>query len=299
MSAEPLSRARLRSIFHPTDFSAGSEIAFVHALRIALVTGAQLNVLHVAPGRGRHRDFPGVRATLERWGLLPPGSPPSAVEEVGIGVRKTVVDSRDPVEASLEFLERHPADFIVLAVHQYEGRMRWLQERVGEPIARGSGEMTLFVPHGVPGFVSRDSGEISLQKVMVPAAWQPKAEPAAEAGALLIESLGLTSGTISTLHAGSAADAPPVEVPLPQGWAVHSIVTEGEPADVIVQTADDLGTDLVVMTSEGPRGFVDALRGSTLQRVLRSVRCPVLSLSSEQWMSRVRQFWAQATPPQS
>ncbi|HEU4627909.1 MAG TPA: universal stress protein [Steroidobacteraceae bacterium] len=297
-AANPLSRARLRSIFHPTDLSAGSEVAFVHALRIALITGAQLNILHVAPRREvTHGDFPGVRATLERWGLLPPGSPTSAVERLGIGVRKSVVDSRSPVEASLEFLERHPADFIVLAVHQYEGRMAWLEERVGEPIARGAGEMTLFIPHGVPGFVSPATGAISLRNVIVPVAWEPSAQPAAEAAMLLIENLGVSSGTLNTLHAGSGNGAPSVKVPSQPGWDVHDLVTDGEPSEVIVKTAEDTAADLVVMTSEGPRGFLDALRGSTLQRVLRRVRCPVMSLSSDQWMSRVRQFWAQPTPP--
>jgi nucleotide-binding universal stress UspA family protein len=33
-----------------------------------------------------------------------------------------------------------------------------------------------------------------------------------------------------------------------------------------------------VMTTEGPHGFLDALRGNTAARVLRDVRCPVLTL---------------------
>ena len=63
----------IQTIFHPSDFSEGSEVAFAHALKIALVAGAELNVLHVSEGREvAWTDFPRVRAMLERWRVLPP-----------------------------------------------------------------------------------------------------------------------------------------------------------------------------------------------------------------------------------
>ena len=60
---------KLESIVHPSDFSEASEVAFVHALKIALVAGAKLTMLHVEASPGAEwQDFPGVRDTLERWG---------------------------------------------------------------------------------------------------------------------------------------------------------------------------------------------------------------------------------------
>src|SRR5688572_8780958 len=71
---------RIESIFHPSDFSEASAVAFDHALKIALASRAALNMLHVAADPDADwSDFPGVRATLERWRLIPPGSPKSAV----------------------------------------------------------------------------------------------------------------------------------------------------------------------------------------------------------------------------
>ena len=76
---------KLESIFHPSDFSEGSEVAFAHALKIALVAGAKLTMLHVeANPSAEWQDFPGVRNTLERWGLIPHGSPKRAVGQLGI-----------------------------------------------------------------------------------------------------------------------------------------------------------------------------------------------------------------------
>ena len=56
------------------------------------------------------------------------------------------------------------------------------------------------------------------------------------------------------------------------------MVKVGEPADVILQTAAELRTDVIIMTTDGPDGFLDALRGTTSERVLRKARCPVANL---------------------
>jgi nucleotide-binding universal stress UspA family protein len=291
---DPLSRPTLGSVFHPSDFSDASDVAFAHALRIALATRARLNMLHVAADDDAVMDdFPLVRATLARWGLIPEGSPASAVARLGIAVSKVITADEDPVKASLHYLDTHPADLIVLAVHQYEGRTRWLKERVGEPIAREAGEMTLFVPHGVRGFVSGDGSSLSLQRILVPIAKKPRGEPAIEAAALMVRSLDLPSGTFHLLHVGPPADAPtmPVESPAP-GWRVEPVTIEGEPSEVILERAAALGADLIVMTTEGPHGFLDALRGSTSERVLRRTPCPVMSLPAQGWSSRMRRFWA-------
>ena len=58
------------SVFHPSDFSDGSERAFAHALAIALVRNSELTVFHTDPtgfaGDGWGR-YPAIRKTLERW----------------------------------------------------------------------------------------------------------------------------------------------------------------------------------------------------------------------------------------
>jgi nucleotide-binding universal stress UspA family protein len=127
-----LDRVKLESIFHPSDFSEASEVAFVHALKMALVAGAKLTMLHAEASPGAEwQDFPGVRDTLERWGLIPKDSPKSAVGQPVIKVAEVLRLSNDPVKACIGFLEENPSDLIVLAVRQHEGRMRWLGKSVG------------------------------------------------------------------------------------------------------------------------------------------------------------------------
>jgi nucleotide-binding universal stress UspA family protein len=270
---------KLESIVHPSDFSEASEVAFVHALKIALVAGAKLTMLHVEASSGAEwQDFPGVRDTLERWGLIPKGSPKSAVGQLGIAVAKVLRLSKNPVKACLGFLEENPTDLIVLAVRQHEGNMRWLGKSVGKPIARRAGQMTLFTPHGVEGFVSRKDGAISLRNILIPVTIKPRPQPSVESAERLIRSLQLPTGMVTLLHVGSTSEMPLPRLPVVSDWTWNRVAKVGEPADVILQTAMELRADLIIMTTDGPDGFLDALRGSTSERVLRQARCPVANL---------------------
>jgi nucleotide-binding universal stress UspA family protein len=270
------------SILHPSDFSAASEVAFAHALKVALLAKAQLTVMHVSPSMtAAWTDFPGVRETLARWGLLPQDSPRAAVPALGIDVQKVIAHAHDPVQSVLAFLERHPADLIVLATHQHEGRSHWLRRSVAEPVARQAGQMTLCIPQGVQGFVSRHDGSVSLHNILIPIAPVPRAQPAIAAAVRLVHHLQCPTGTFTTLFVGAAEDAPAVRCPAVPGWQWHHRVQVGDVIDVIVQTASDMATNLIVMATDGRNGFLDALRGSHSERVLRRTPCPLLAIPAE------------------
>ena len=274
-----LEGVKLKSIFHPSDFSKASEVASAHALRIALVAGAKLTMLHVAATPSvEWQDFPGVRDALERWGLIPKGSPKSAVPHLGIEVTKKIRLSKDPLKTCLGFLERNSTDLIVLAVHQHAGRMRWLEKSVGKPVALRAAQMTLVIPHGVEGFVSRQDGSISLRNILIPVTSKPRPQPGVEAAARLIRNLQLPAGIVTLLHVGHDSEMPSLNLPRDTDWTWNRVAKLGEPADTILQTATELRAELIVMTTDGPEGFLDALRGTTSERVLRKARCPLVNL---------------------
>jgi nucleotide-binding universal stress UspA family protein len=270
---------KVESIFHPSDFSDASEIAFAHALKMALVAGAKLDMLHVSPTpKVEWQDFPGVRSTLERWQLIPKDSPRSAVGDLGIDVSKVINTSPDPVKACLAYLDKRPTDLIVLAVHQQQGPMRWFEKSVGKPIARGAGQITLFIPHGVEGFISREDGSLSLRNILIPITNTPRCHPAIEAAVRLIRNLQLPAGTVTLLHVGPPGEMPSVRLPEDTGWTWNRLTKTGDPAEIILQTAAEVAADLILMTTDGPDGFLDGLRGTTSERVLRKARCPVGNL---------------------
>ncbi len=285
---KPLKRpdnARIESIFHPSDFSEDSLVAFAHALKIALATRAELNMLHVSSDTDFDwQDFPGIRSTLERWKLIPPGSPRKAVGMLGIDVNKALTAGKDPLKACLAYMDTHHTDLIVLAIHRHEGRMRWLHKHVGEPLANKSGQMTLFIPQGVKGFVSLDDGAVSLRNILIPVTHKPDAQPAIKAVDRLVKGLGLTEGNVTLLHVGVADGMPSLELPQGHGWKWNPIVKEGDPVETILKVAGETKADLVVMTTDGPEGFLDGLRGTTSERVLHRIGCPVACLPAGSMM---------------
>jgi nucleotide-binding universal stress UspA family protein len=271
--------AIIQSVLHPTDFSGGSLVAFHHALKAALVAKSELTLLNVcSDGNVEWTDFPGVRETLERWGLLPKNSPRSAVGELGVDVRKVLKQESDPVQAVLRYQTKHPSDLIVLATSQREGRMRWLGKSVAEPVARGAWEMTLFIPGDSEGFVSAEDGSVHLSNVLIPVARSPRPESAINAAARLIRRFGVAEGTFTLLHVGETNTMPSFHCPEVAGWTWKKEVRTGEVIQTIVDTARDIEADLIVMSTDGRNGFLDGLRGSHSERVLRHGVAPLLTI---------------------
>ena len=288
MSKTPLSLPVLQHVFHPSDFSPASETAFAHALKAALIAKATLTMLHVSPdGEQNWSEFPGVRQTLERWGLLPKNSPQSAVPELGIQVKKIVAQDKNPVKAVLGYLERHPNDMIVLATDQDKGRARWLENSVAQPVARKSRQMTLFVPAGVKGFVSFQDGTVSLKRILIPVAPVPTAQPAIEAAVRLAQRLNCPTGQFTILSVGDDSEMPDLTYPELAGWEWTKKSQKGDVTQVILETARTTEADLIVMSTEGRNGFLDALRGSHTEQVLRQSPCPLLAIPTGGWVASV------------
>jgi nucleotide-binding universal stress UspA family protein len=267
----------IRTVLHPSDFSEASMVAFAHALKAALISKSKLVLIHVSDEDQRHwTEFPGVRETLARWKLLPAGSPRSAVAKLGIDVVKVIGHASDPVKGVLGYVEQHGADLIVLATHHHG--LDWLNRSISEPVARKSGEMTLFVPAGTRGFVSLTDGSVSLRNVLIPVATTPRPEPAIAGAIRVIQQLKCESGKFTLLHVDEKESAPTFVTPDVTGWTWHRTTRQGDVIEVILETAREAAADLILMSTDGRNGFLDALRGSHSERVLRHAPCPLLAI---------------------
>ncbi len=279
---EPLIR-----IVHPSDFSKSSRVAFAHALKIALQSNAELELVHVQ----RHKigsekdvhwtDFPGVRATLARWKILPADAKPQDVASLGLRVKKVLNNETDPLEAMITYCEEYPPDLLVLATHQRDGLSRWLHKAVAEPLARRSRAMTLFVPESAGGFVSPANGAVALRHILIPVDHAPNAQAALEEAYFLASALDRRGVVFKLLHAGTDKDMPTLYLPHRPGWRWEERLVPGDPVERILKEAADWSPDLIVMATQGHMDFLDALRGSTSERVLRGVHCPVLAVPAK------------------
>ena len=189
-----------------------------------------------------------------------------------------VANESEPVEAVVRYLQKHPADLIVLSTSQRGGRIPWLGKSVSEPVMRKAAEMTLLIPGDGEGFVSAQDGSVKLNNILIPIAPTPRPEPALNAAARFVEKLNATSGTFMVLHIGTSNTMPAVRFPEVDGWSWKKELRSGEVIDGIVKTAKEFKADLIVLATDGRNGFLDGVRGSHSERILRYGVAPLLTI---------------------
>jgi nucleotide-binding universal stress UspA family protein len=262
----------LSSIAHPTDLSPEGTAAFEHALGLALFNRSRFEVLHVVgpDEKSRWGAYPRVREVLQRWGLLEAGAPVEAVENgTGIKVRKVEIYHRDPIDGLSRYLRDHRSELIVMASHGRTGLGRWLNHSVSTGLAQMSHVPTLILGPGSRPFVDSATGRVDIDRVLVPVDHQPDAQGALRLLNSLAEGRGIT---LDFVHVGSN----PPDLRSEGGEPVPVRVLEGPVVGTLLAEAQ--GASLVAMPMAGPQGLADALRGSTTERLVREVTCPVLAI---------------------
>jgi universal stress protein A len=65
-----------------------------------------------------------------------------------------------------------------------------------------------------------------------------------------------------------------------RGQRVRTVLKSGSPAQVIIETAQRTGSDLIVMATHGHTGLAHLFMGSVAEKVVRTAACPVLTVRS-------------------
>jgi hypothetical protein len=99
--------------------------------------------------------------------------------------------------------------------------------------------------------------------------------------------LNCPGGVFTLLHVGEARDMPDVLCSDVTGWQWNTLIRQGDVVDMICQTALDIEADLIAMTTDGRNGFLDALRGSHSERILRRTPCPLLTIPAGGFIASV------------
>lgn len=270
-----------KSILHPTDFSPASESAFAHALAIAVENKAKLTILHVVRDQKEDvpwHEYPAVRETLERWGDLDPGaSRRDIAKKLGVTVNKAVGFDTNIVKSIVGFTEINDVDLIVMATNENREQPFWMQTNVSVPVSQKTNLPTLFVPQEVRGCISESDGQASLKQILVPVDHHPDAQPVLERLVWATRNMGGRTAQVTLLHVGHSS-FPAVVPPETDDLTWSTVTRGGDPATEILGMAEELDADLIAMVTEGQKGFWDAVRGSTVQRILKKAPCPVFTM---------------------
>ena len=267
-----------KTIVHPTDFSFGSQDAFAHALRIAVATKGALHLVHIENAGRDDPDawgrFPHAREMLARWRMIDPDATPADVAaKLGVETIKATVESASPVRGVADYVTRHAGDLMVMMTHNRTGLERWLDDSVAEGAVRETRTPALFLREDQTGFVDRETGKVSLNTVLMPVEASVPPLDGFRHVADFAHALN-PAADVMLLHVGA-------ELPIFDGLLPHIELRQGPVVDTILTYAMQSGADLIAMPTQGRRGLLDALRGSTTERVLREAPCPLYALPAK------------------
>lgn len=259
-----------------TDFSPESNIAFHHALAMACAYRCQLDLLHVHPPHAGDTwdHFPHVRETLVKWGWLTPDADENDVErQTGVRVKKVEIKDDDVSHGLASFVSHHKPGLVVASSHGRSGVNLWMTGSVTEEVTVKTRTPTLIIGPRAPGFVNANTGEIHLASVLFPVAVKPDPQNALDD---LFQILGKANTRVHLVHISNHAS--PYDTGSYNRMPVH--VIEGPVVEGILEAARTYRADMIAMATEGRHGLLDALRGSTTNRVLHGATCPILALPS-------------------
>ncbi len=248
-------------IAHATDATGDDQPAFVHAAALATAAARPLVSVYADVG-GVVPPVPDATALAARWGR-------------DVDHRRMLhVCCDDPADTVIDALRRVTPSLVVTGAHARSAFGNLMRGSVGEAIARGVAVPTLIVPNDGRGFADPATGRLDLRRVLVPARDAATAKVGLRAAQALADLAGGGDLHVVVLHVGGGDHAIVAEL-----RALAEVVTaDGDVVDVICRQAIAMDACVVVMPTHGHDGLLDAVRGSTTERVARRVGRAVLSV---------------------
>ena len=294
---------KLRQILFPTDFSEPSRKAWPHAAALAEKSGAQIHMLYV---RAPYTDNP---AHLEQHFLDVQNYETSVRDQLeqvsqsltsGERVKTHTVRNLSPGAGILDFIAQHRIDLTVMGTHGRSALVEFFLGSVAERVVRHAPCPVLTVGHGReayrdrPGYrqtlVGFDFSEHSVGAVRTAAEWADNYQ--ARLHILYVVEQPVHPPYYAAWRAETDRKLPQLEGEIRTALS-EALGKDADQAEVSVRVgaprahqglvglAEEISADLIVVGTHGLSGLERALLGSTAEAVVRTARCPVLTVKLE------------------
>lgn len=270
-------RVRELTIVHTTNLQDEERGAFTHAVALALQSRSKLVSLHANDDEAAEARMPRAVELLVRWKALPSGAAAGDERKLGM-LHERILDNccDDPVDTLVRAVKNAQPQLVVGATSGREGLARTMIGSVAEAVALHVGVPVLLMPIDCRGFVSEETGRSTLRRILVAAGDSAAAETGALHALWLADLLGASDVEIELLHVEDGAAAPNPRLPERESAHFHMEQAEGPIEQALLQRAQTLRADVIVMATRGHDSLRDVLFGSHAERVLRRAQCPVL-----------------------
>ena len=259
-------------VIHPVHQCDSARVPFAHALKLAAASKGELEIVDF---RGRDGEGLGVRAFLEKWGLLPQGAHRGDVQKIGIKVTKVVKHGNEKKELTKR-MEKNNHDILVLGTKSQSHFLHFFGPDLVAYLAAHFHKATLYVPDAARPFVDPDTGKTLLQRILVPVAASPSSDRAFAYLHRLLKIFPGPAPRIIGLHCGNSF--PSISAPFLKGLSWTQTLSSRAIAISILENARQQNVDLIIMATKGRDTFTKKILGSITEQVVHSAPCPVLSV---------------------
>lgn len=260
-----------RRVLHITDLEAHDRGAFAHAAWLAASLSAELIAVHTARPGAPSRPIHSLADQVKGW--------PAELRPVSYECIR-YVGCDDPLASALEAMVELQPMCVVLGSSQKGTLQRLWRGSVSEAVVREAKAPVLVVPHESRPFVDAATGEALLRRVLVPLGDDAEADAATRAICHLVRESGVPTpyGVLLRFGALDESNAFADKAPPCPGIDWRGETHDGDVVDGILAFASARSPNLVVMATRGHDSMRDSLVGSTTERVLRDVGCPLLAV---------------------
>ncbi len=258
-----------------SEFSAGAER---EAINLARLLGSHLYIMSVVSG---FPDYEGValqdiikKEEDKAHAYMDPIK--SKAVEAGVKCENILRHGETPYQEIVETAEEQKVDLIVMGRHGKKNLMRLL---VGASTAQVIGDAHCSV------LVTPRESKIEAKNILLAVDGSPYSDRATTAAMNLAKRLKAPITLISVVYSehkeSRRRDAETVvertnKLLEAEGISVECRIVTGRYAESIVETAQDIGCDLIVVGSHGRTGLKKLLLGSVSERVIGLAHCAVL-----------------------
>jgi nucleotide-binding universal stress UspA family protein len=264
------------TVIHPIHGKDNLLPPFMHALSLAYALKGELEIIDVR-GKGNRKTDLSIRTVFERWGKLPINSKREEVEKtLNIRIKKIIKDG-GPKKEIAKRLKRHEHDILVAGLHEHKGLGHLFGQDLIEYLVQYFRQTTLYVPVSTKPFVDKDTGNIVLNRIIIPVADDPKPDLSFQ---MLHRLLKVTPGLtpeVTGVHVGDAF--PLVSAMFLEDISWQEVVKQEGIAQSITEVAREKGADLIIMATNGRDTFAQKITGSITEQVLKDTPCPVLAVA--------------------
>ena len=296
---------RFKRILVPIDFSATSQKVLRHACRYAEHFNASLILMHVNPTAFAAEFKHGLKRSENEELLAHFHAQLAKLHKDQKSISKkveTVVASGSPFAEVCRVAADRKADLIMISTHGRTGLDHVMLGSTAERIVRHAPCPVLTFHQSLLEKRGARLSPKQVGRILAPLDFSPSSQKAATRAAKIA---GALNAKLTVLHVNEVAVYPDYpEIGFADlgllaeqqakmaneklgsvakrlgrsGTVPATAVSDGVPYQEIVAFAEEKKQDLIVISTHGHSSFIDALLGSTAERVVQHAPCPVLVL---------------------